>query len=367
MNNKKWLKRLLSLMMVCMLVCMLPMNVQAAEPITVDCGWLAEPPRYYDADGEKHDGTPGGLSEEELLELLELPVPALSFKMNETTFIGLAEGYSFELTNCSAISGRQILVYNCGTVISTDGVISVLINQDTVTGGTYYNLRNSGEMGELYVSNVTIAPNGELSFIYHDANSDENDWDDYTVLENVTLSEGSKIYKNGVLEENIVASTPGIYSTDENGNVIKVASLEQENNSQNGCNHSNVESKVITEASATTDGVIGWYCTNCGEKVGEEQTANSSFHFFLDGIKKDIESAETGSTVVIESKTWHTLTQETMLALAARRDINVEMTLRYNHEDYHYVIPAGTPIDTADKYYGPMYLGQLYGMTKVEK
>ena len=363
MNNKKWLKRLLSLMMVCMLFCMLPMNVQAAEPFTVDCGWLAEQPRYYDADGEKHDGTPDGYDEEDIEGLYGFPVPALSLEMNGTTLIGLAEEYSFELTNCSAISGRQILVINMGTVVSTDDVLSGLVNYGTVTGGTYYYLLSSDEWNVLHVSNVTIAPNGQLSFYYPDDNFNVNDQgDDYTVLENVTLSEGSKIYRNGEL----VASTPGIYSTDENGNVIKVASLEQENNSQNGCNHSNVESRVITEASATTDGVIGWYCTNCGEKVGEEQTANSSFHFFLDGIKKDIESAETGSTVVIESKTWHTLTQETMLALAARRDINVEMTLRYNHEDYHYVIPAGTPIDTADKYYGPMYLGQLYGMTKVE-
>lgn len=103
--------------------------------------------------------------------------------------------------------------------------------------------------------------------------------------------------------------------------------------------------------------------------VEEPVVINEKTHygFFSEKVTQDIMNVAQGGTLEIKSEVWHTLTQNVMLALAQRRDINVVITLRYNHEDYQYIIPAGTPIDTADKYYGPLYLGQLYGMTKLEK
>ena len=103
--------------------------------------------------------------------------------------------------------------------------------------------------------------------------------------------------------------------------------------------------------------------------VEEPVVINEKTHygFFSEKVTQDIMNVAQGGTLEIKSEVWHTLTQNVMLALAQRRDINVIITLRYNHEDYQYIIPAGTPIDTADKYYGPLYLGQLYGMTKLEK
>lgn len=104
---------------------------------------------------------------------------------------------------------------------------------------------------------------------------------------------------------------------------------------------------------------------DCDEKLSEEML--SSYAFFLQSIIYQVEHAESGSTVEISSEIWNSLSQDVMLALAARRDINIVFTLRYNHEDYRIEIPAGTTIDTGDPYYGPLYLGQLYGMTKIEK
>ena len=103
--------------------------------------------------------------------------------------------------------------------------------------------------------------------------------------------------------------------------------------------------------------------------VEEPVVINEKTHygFFSEKVTQDIMNVAQGGTLEIKSEVWHTLTQNVMLALAQRRDINVIITLRYNHEDYQYIIPAGTPIDTAGKYYGPLYLGQLYGMTKLEK
>lgn len=103
--------------------------------------------------------------------------------------------------------------------------------------------------------------------------------------------------------------------------------------------------------------------------VEEPVVINEKTHygFFSEKVTQDIMNVAQGGTLEIKSEVWHTLTQNVMLALAQRRDINVIITLRYNHEDYQYIIPAGTSIDTADKYYGPLYLGQLYGMTKLEK
>lgn len=137
---------------------------------------------------------------------------------------------------------------------------------------------------------------------------------------------------------------------------------EQEKKS---CSHGGKYSKVIKEPTETEDGIVGWFCEKCDEKLYEEYM--SSYAYFLKSVVEKINKAEPGSTVEINSKVWNSLSQDVMLAMAARRDINIVMTLRYQHEDYSYTIPAGTAIDTTDKYYGPMYLGQLYGMTKVEK
>lgn len=136
-------------------------------------------------------------------------------------------------------------------------------------------------------------------------------------------------------------------------------------NPQASCSHGGVETKDIKEPTETEDGIIGYYCTGCGGLLSTDST--SSYAYFLKSMIEKINKAEPGSTVEISSKIWNSLSQDVMLAMAARRDINVVMTFRYQHEDYQYNIPAGTAIDTADKYYGPMYLGQLYGMTKLEK
>lgn len=134
---------------------------------------------------------------------------------------------------------------------------------------------------------------------------------------------------------------------------------------QASCSHGGVETKVIKEPTETEDGIIGYYCTGCGGLLSTDST--SSYAYFLKSMIEKINKAEPRSTVEISSKIWNSLSQDVMLAMAARRDINVVMTFRYQHADYQYNIPAGTAIDTADKYYGPMYLGQLYGMTKLEK
>lgn len=131
------------------------------------------------------------------------------------------------------------------------------------------------------------------------------------------------------------------------------------------CPHSAVELRGVRETTATEDGIRAWFCVDCDEKLSEEYL--SSYSFFLESIIWQIENAEEGATIEISSEIWHSLSQEVMLALAARRDITVVFTLRYEHEDYRIEIPAGTKIDTQDKYYGPIYLGRLYGMTKLEK
>lgn len=131
------------------------------------------------------------------------------------------------------------------------------------------------------------------------------------------------------------------------------------------CNHRAVELRTVRETTVTQDGIRAWFCVDCDEKLSEEML--SSYAFFLQSIIYQIEHAESGSTVEISSEIWNSLSQDVMLALAARRDINIVFTLRYNHEDYRIEIPAGTTIDTRDPYYGPLYLGQLYGMTRIEK
>lgn len=133
------------------------------------------------------------------------------------------------------------------------------------------------------------------------------------------------------------------------------------------CSHDSVYSKTIKEPTETEDSIVGWFCENCGARVGDEVGANSSYALFLKNAINKINNAESGSTVEIRSERWDSLTQEVMLALQARRDIHVVLVLRYQNEDYRYVIPAGAAFDTSELYYGALYLGQLFGMTKLEK
>ena len=154
------------------------------------------------------------------------------------------------------------------------------------------------------------------------------------------------------------------YNQGAAGPAVPAPADEQEKKS---CSHGGKYSKVIKEPTETEDAIIGWFCENCGERVGDEVGANSSYALFLKNIINKINNAEAGSTVEIKSEVWNTLTQEVMLALQARRDIHVVLILPYQNEDYQYVIPAGTAFDTSEMFYGPLYLGQLFGMTKLEK
>lgn len=140
-----------------------------------------------------------------------------------------------------------------------------------------------------------------------------------------------------------------------------------EEKSESGCNHGKLEPKLIREATEIEDSMISWFCTSCGNKVSEEVLRNTAYACFLKNAINKINNAEAGSTVEITSELWNTLKQDVMLALAARRDINVVLYLTYQNVDYQYTIPAGAAIPTEDEFYGPLYLGQFFEMTKVEQ
>ena len=206
---------------------------------------------------------------------------------------------------------------------------------------------------------ITVSPSGYL-FIYLDGTQK-------TRLEDgdrtYTIPDGTYSYaiEKGVGERKGTLNL----TTYNSGGSTPATPAPTDEQEEKSCSHGGKYSKVIKEPTETEDGIVGWFCEKCDEKLYEEYM--SSYAYFLKSTIEKINKAEPGSTVEINSKVWNSLSQDVMLAMAARRDINIVMTLRYQHEDYSYTIPAGTAIDTTDKYYGPMYLGQLYGMTKVEK
>lgn len=168
-----------------------------------------------------------------------------------------------------------------------------------------------------------------------------------------------------ILTDNGTFIQPGSDYAEGYVRIVELTTVSTQSTTKRSCNHRAVELRTVRETTATQDGIRAWFCVDCDEKLSEEML--SSYAFFLQSIIYQIEHAESGSTVEISSEIWNSLSQDVMLALAARRDINIVFTLRYNHEDYRIEIPAGTTIDTKDAYYGPLYLGQLYGMTKIKK
>lgn len=80
---------------------------------------------------------------------------------------------------------------------------------------------------------------------------------------------------------------------------------------------------------------------------------------YLTQINNRVAKAESGATVRMNDVT--TLSSDFIKELAARDDVTVVLEYTYMGVDYVVTIPAGGVIDTGVKWYGPLYLAQLYG------
>lgn len=136
-----------------------------------------------------------------------------------------------------------------------------------------------------------------------------------------------------------------------------------------GCSHS-CEWEVQSKATETTDGIMAYVCTKCGAITDYMQGGTghtSAFATFNQKTIEKVNNANTGDTVSINTLLWTSFTQKTMEAIAARRDLNIELTYHLAGTTYTIVIPAGAEVPTDVPYAGfDGYLAGLYGKTEVQ-
>ncbi len=128
--------------------------------------------------------------------------------------------------------------------------------------------------------------------------------------------------------------------------------------------HSHAYEVNRKDATETEDGWIRLQCKYCGH-VKEEGPLSAMSEFWMSSVDK-VNKATPGDNVVLESKIWYSMPDYVMEAIAGRRDITVTMKMKYEHKNYEIVISPEEAVQYTDKYYGVLYLSQLYGGNVVE-
>lgn len=122
--------------------------------------------------------------------------------------------------------------------------------------------------------------------------------------------------------------------------------------------------QTVSEASETQDGEEIYVCS-CGD-IADRKVTTAMGTFWDNAIKK-ITDAKAGDTVVIESNLWNSYPQRFLEAIAARRDITIQITFRYKAKNWQVIIPKDVPIDTSFEWYGPEKMTQMFGRTEIVK
>ncbi len=134
------------------------------------------------------------------------------------------------------------------------------------------------------------------------------------------------------------------------------------------CTHS-FEWEEETAATETADGVMAYVCTKCGA-VGRRMTGGtagtSAFAVFNQNIMEEINKAQNSETLEINTGLWTSFPQKVMEAIAARRDVSLEITYRLAGKTYRIIIPAGAAVPADVEWAGfDGYLAGLYGKEEV--
>ncbi len=121
-------------------------------------------------------------------------------------------------------------------------------------------------------------------------------------------------------------------------------------------------------ATETTDGVMAYTCTRCGEITDRRMGGTgetSAYAVFNQNVIGKVNQAQSGATVSVDTRIWTSFSQKVMEAIAARRDITVELTYRIKGQSLQIVIPAGAEVPADVAYAGfDGYLAGLYGKTE---
>lgn len=124
-----------------------------------------------------------------------------------------------------------------------------------------------------------------------------------------------------------------------------------------------------SSGNGAADGMMAYKCTLCG-RIAEYRSGGggvSAYSYFNDELISQIKDAPTGETLKLNTNIWVSFTQSVMEQIAARRDIDIEITYKLEGVWYVITIPAGADVPTDVPFAGfDGYLAGLYGKNEVE-
>lgn len=124
------------------------------------------------------------------------------------------------------------------------------------------------------------------------------------------------------------------------------------------------EWKTETEPTETQDGEEVCIC-ECGDISARQPL--SAMGAYWNSIIDKVKKAKAGDTISFSSETWNSFPKRVMDAIAARRDITVEISFSYQGKMWKVVVPANAAIDNSCDWYGPEKLGQMFGKEEIVK
>ena len=121
---------------------------------------------------------------------------------------------------------------------------------------------------------------------------------------------------------------------------------------------------TIFDATEDTDGLEGYYCS-CG--ATKETTVIPSITAIYKNRYTQMDQAGKGEVITLKMGEWNTYSKEFMqhLISATERGVTVKLDYKYEKKNYVTTVPAGTTMDLAYDYYGPLFIQSLFETTKL--
>ena len=121
---------------------------------------------------------------------------------------------------------------------------------------------------------------------------------------------------------------------------------------------------TIFDATEDTDGLEGYYCS-CG--ANKETTIIPSITAIYKNRYTQMDQAGKGEVITLKMGEWNTFSKEFMqhLISATERGVTVKLDYKYEKKNYVTTVPAGTTMELAYDYYGPLFIQSLFETTKL--
>ena len=167
-----------------------------------------------------------------------------------------------------------------------------------------------------------------------------------------------------------VVITKALINNGKNGE-IKIVFSDADAESGDTASSSNVTTPAhvhtwkygtIFDATEDNDGLEGYYCS-CG--ANKETTIIPSITAIYKNRYTQMDQAGKGEVIILKMGEWNTYSKEFMqhLISATERGVTVKLDYKYEKKNYVTTVPAGTTMDLAYDYYGPLFIQSLFETT----